>query len=288
MNLLSDILQNGELRSDRTQTGTKSLFAKQLTFSLEQSFPLLTTKKVFFRGIVEELLWFISGKTDGQVLLEKKVHIWEKNGTRSFLDSCGLVGRKEHDLGPIYGHQWRHSGAPYKTCTDDYTGQGVDQLAQVIHLLKTDPFNRRIILSAWNPQDIPSMALPPCHAMCQFYAETNNGDTSKPLLLSCQMYQRSADIGLGVPFNIAQYALLTYFLAQVCGMQPHKLLITFGDAHIYQNHVEALKSQLQRTPKPFPRLILDSSVNNIEDFQMKHISLVDYEPYESIAMPMAV
>ena len=132
------------------------------------------------------------------------------------------------------------------------------------------------------------MALPPCHAMCQFYAETNNGDTSKPLLLSCQMYQRSADIGLGVPFNIAQYALLTYFLAQVCGMQPHKLLITFGDAHIYQNHVEALKSQLQRTPKPFPRLILDSSVNNIEDFQMKHISLVDYEPYESIAMPMAV
>lgn len=220
LNLIRYIMEHGVLRTDRTNTGTRSVFGTQMRFSLADGvIPLLTTKKVFWRGVVEELLWFIHGSTDGRILKvkinfadyeqDKKIHIWEGNGTREYLDSIGLTDYEEDELGPIYGFQWRHFGAEYRGRDADYTNQGTDQLADVIRLLKTDPYNRRIILSAWNPSALKKMALPPCHVMCQFYVQ--NG------FLSCQMYQRSADMGLGVPFNIASYSLLTILLAHITG-----------------------------------------------------------------------
>lgn len=209
-----------------------------MRFSLRDNiFPLLTTKRVFFRGVGEELLWFIKGCTDAKELQAKKVHIWDSNGTREFLDKNGLFDREEGDLGPVYGFQWRHFGAEYKTCHDDYTGQGIDQLNEIINRIKTNPNDRRIIMSAWNVNDIPKMALPPCHCLVQFYVA--NGE------LSCQLYQRSADMGLGVPFNIASYALLTYLIAHVTGLKPGDFIHTLGDAHVYSTHVEALKQQVR-------------------------------------------
>lgn len=252
-----------------------------MRFSLRDNvFPLLTTKRVFFRGIAEELLWFIRGCTDAKELQAKNVHIWDGNSTREFLDKAGFTDREEGDLGPVYGFQWRHFGAEYRTCHDDYTGQGVDQLQEVISTLKTRPYDRRIIMSAWNVVDIPKMALPPCHCLVQFYVA--NGE------LSCQLYQRSADVGLGVPFNIASYALLTHMIAHVTGLKPGEFIHTTGDTHVYRNHVEPLKEQLTREPRPFPKLEIKRKVESIDDFKFEDFDVKDYNPHPSIKMEMAV
>ncbi|KAK8483914.1 hypothetical protein V6N13_128746 [Hibiscus sabdariffa] len=244
LNLVQDIISVGNLKDDRTGTGTLSKFGCQMRFNLRATFPLLTTKKVFWRGVVEELLWFISGSTNAKVLQEKGIHIWDGNASRDFLDSIGLTNREEGDLGPVYGFQWRHFGARYIDMHADYTGQGFDQLLDVIEKIKNNPNDRRIILSAWNPSDLKLMALPPCHMFAQFYVA--NGE------LSCQMHQRSADFGLGVPFNIASYALLTCMIAHVCDLVPGDFIHVLGDTHVYSSHVRPLQEQLQKLPKPFP------------------------------------
>eukprot|EP00747_Dinoflagellata_sp_TGD_P013307 gnl/TRDRNA2_/TRDRNA2_122432_c0_seq3.p1 gnl/TRDRNA2_/TRDRNA2_122432_c0~~gnl/TRDRNA2_/TRDRNA2_122432_c0_seq3.p1 ORF type:complete len:576 (-),score=87.34 gnl/TRDRNA2_/TRDRNA2_122432_c0_seq3:377-2104(-) len=243
LEMVRDIIENGEAMGDRTGTGTRSLFGTMMRFDLRNSFPLLTTKRVFWRGVMEELLWFIKGDTNAQHLSDKGVKIWDANGCREFLDKRGLSHREEMDLGPVYGFQWRHFGAEYKDMHTNYTGQGIDQLAECIHTIKNNPTDRRIIMSAWNPADLSKMALPPCHMFCQFYVNTEKGE------LSALMYQRSADMGLGVPFNIASYALLTCMVAQVCGLKPGDFVHTLGNAHVYSNHIEPLKTQLQRTPR---------------------------------------
>lgn len=287
LDLIRRILDEGEFRPDRTGTGTYSIFAPpQLRFNLSNDkFPLLTTKKVFTKGIILELLWFISGCTDGKKLSEQGVKIWEGNGSREYLDKIGLHERREGDLGPVYGFQWRHFGAKYKTCDDDYSGQGFDQLQEVIHKLKNNPYDRRIIMSAWNPPDFPLMALPPCHVFSQFYV--NFPKEGKPKL-SCLLYQRSCDMGLGVPFNIASYALLTKMLAHVCDMEPGEFIHTMGDAHIYKDHVDALKEQLSRTPKDFPQLKIVRKVNNIDDFRYEDFKVENYHPHSKIQMKMSV
>lgn len=282
LNLIKKIIDHGNKRDDRTGTGTLSLFADQMRFDLrgENSFPLLTTKRVYWKGIVEELLWFIRGDTDGKKLYEKGVKIWERNGCRTYLDSIGLNDREEGDLGPIYGFQWRHFGAEYTNCHADYTGKGVDQLMDCIKKIKESSTDRRIILSAWNPTALPSMALPPCHMFCQFYVA--NGE------LSCLMYQRSCDMGLGVPFNIASYSLLTCLLAHHCGLKPGEFIHTLGDAHVYLNHIEPLKEQIEREPKRFPTLKILKVRENIEDYQFEDFQIEGYEPHPPVKMEMSV
>nr|XP_019943420.1 PREDICTED: thymidylate synthase [Paralichthys olivaceus] len=274
------ILQHGRRKGDRTGTGVVSVFGAQGRYSLRDQFPLLTTKKVFWKGILEELLWFIKGSTNAKELSEKGVKIWEANGSRQFLDNLGFTEREEGDLGPVYGFQWRHFGAEYTNMHADYTGQGVDQLQQVIDTIKTNPEDRRIIMCAWNPKDLPLMALPPCHALCQFYVIDGE--------LSCQLYQRSGDMGLGVPFNIASYALLTYMIAHITGLKPGDFVHTLGDAHIYINHIEPLKIQLQRDIRPFPKLKILRNVEKIDDFRAEDFEICDYNPHPSIKMQMAV
>ena len=252
LDLIRRVLDTGATRPDRTGTGTLSLFAPPaLRFSLaNRALPLLTTKRTFLRGIVEELLWFVRGATDSRLLSEKGVKIWDGNGSKEFLEKRGLGHRREGDLGPVYGFQWRHFGAKYIDADTDYTGQGTDQLWEVIQKIKNNPSDRRIIMCAWNPAgmsiclfctdcadvllaDAPLMALPPCHMMCQFYVHLppTSDPTSKPKL-SCLMYQRSADLGLGIPFNIASYALLTHMVAHVTDTDAHELIIQLGDAHV--------------------------------------------------------
>jgi len=281
LNLIRKIIESGNRRGDRTGTGTLSLFGAQMRFSLRNgTFPLLTTKKVFYRGIAEELFWFIRGSTSAKELQEKNVRIWDGNSSREFLDSIGLQHREEGDLGPVYGFQWRHFGAEYTDMHADYSGQGVDQLAEVINRLKTKPNDRRIIMCAWNPADLDKMALPPCHCLVQFYVADGE--------LSCQLYQRSADMGLGVPFNIASYALLTVMIAHVTGLTPGDFVHTLGDAHVYSNHVEALKGQLEREPKEFPKIVIKRKVEKIEDFNIDDFDVVGYQSHPKIVMDMAV
>lgn len=232
-----------------------------MRFNLRNQFPLLTTKRVFWRGVAEELLWFIRGSTDAKQLQEKNVRIWDGNSTREFLDASGFSDRQVGDLGPVYGFQWRHFGAEYGTCNDDYTGKGIDQLKEIIERIKVNPNDRRIIMTAWNPMQIPQMALPPCHCLAQFYVA--NGE------LSCLLYQRSADMGLGVPFNIASYALLTYMIAHVTNLKPGDFIHTLGDTHVYLNHVEPLKEQLERKPRPFPQLKIKREITDIDDFRFE-------------------
>lgn len=309
LDLCQKIIDEGEHRPDRTGTGTKSLFAPpQLRFDLSNdSFPLLTTKRVFSKGIIHELLWFIAGSTDAKILSEKGVKIWEGNGLREFLDNLGLTHRREGDLGPVYGFQWRHFGAEYKDCDTDYTGQGFDQLQDVIKKLKTNPYDRRIIMSAWNPPDFLLMALPPCHVFCQFYvsfpnesqlaSNSNTSNTKKAKIssrpkLSCLLYQRSCDMGLGVPFNIASYALLTKMVAHVVDMDCGEFIHTLGDAHVYLDHIDALKEQMTRIPKQFPKLVIKEerkdAIKTIDDFKFEDFKIVGYEPYPSIKMKMSV
>ncbi|KAI0765471.1 thymidylate synthase [Fomes fomentarius] len=291
LNLIREVLNTGDLRPDRTGTGTLSIFAPpNLRFALADStLPLLTTKRTFLRGIVEELLWFVRGCTDAKQLSAKGVKIWDGNGSKEFLEKRGLGHRREGDLGPVYGFQWRHFGAQYEDCDADYTGKGVDQLQECINKIKNDPTDRRIILSAWNPAAIPEMALPPCHMMCQFYVHLPPASdaTAKPRL-SCLMYQRSADLGLGIPFNIASYALLTHMVAHVTDTEAHELIIQLGDAHVYRDHVDALHVQLEREPRPFPKLRWARTVESIDDFKSEDIVVEGYDPHPSIAMKMSV
>jgi len=277
---IREIMEKGVRMDDRTGVGTVSVFGSQMRFDLRKSFPLLTTKRVFWRGVLEELLWFVKGDTNAKHLSEKGIKIWDGNGSREFLDKRGLSHREEMDLGPVYGFQWRHFGAEYKDMHADYTGQGVDQLAECVRKIKEDPTDRRIIMSAWNPADLNQMALPPCHMFCQFYVA--NGE------LSCLMYQRSCDMGLGVPFNIASYSLLTYMMAQVCGLKPGDFVHSMGNAHVYSNHIEPLKTQLERTPRPFPTLKVNPDVKDIDGFKASDFELVGYSPHGKIAMEMAV
>lgn len=313
--LIRKILNKGTYRDDRTGTGTLSLFAPpQLRFNLETHFPLLTTKRVFWRGIkyylenfsfnfllllgvVGELLWFLKGSTNAKQLQEKNIHIWDGNSSREFLDNLGFKDREEGDLGAIYGFQWRHFGAEYQDCHTDYKDQGIDQIKQVIKSIKEDPYSRRHLVSAWNPKDSGKMNLQPCHALFQFYVD--------PLKkhLSCQMYQRSmnlffifllkittigADMFLGVPFNIASYALLTCMIAQVCDLTPKELIIVFGDCHIYQNHIEQCKVQLEREPRVFPTLNLNKNIKDIDNFKETDIHLNYYSPFPRIKAEMAI
>ena len=281
LDLIAEILDRGVRRGDRTGTGTISIFGARMSFSLRNDrFPLLTTKRVFWRGVAEELVWFVSGSTNGKLLADKGIHIWDGNGSREFLDQRGLGHREEMDLGPVYGFQWRHFGAKYVDMHKDYAGEGVDQLAACVETIKKDPNSRRIVLSAWNPADLDEMALPPCHMFCQFYVADGE--------LSCQMYQRSADMGLGVPFNIASYALLTRMVAQATGLKPGDFVHVIGDAHVYSNHVDALKVQLQREPRPFPTLTINPAKTGIDDFEFADFTVEGYKPYPKIDMKMAV
>ncbi|KAI0157139.1 thymidylate synthase [Hypoxylon sp. FL1284] len=313
LDLVQEILDHGERRPDRTGTGTYSIFApRPLKFSLNDGgkpiLPLLTTKRVFLRAVVAELLWFVEGNTDSSALSSQDVRIWDGNGSREFLDGLGFADREVGDLGPVYGFQWRHFGAPYTHARADYAGQGVDQLAEVVRKLRCNPYDRRIILSAWNPADLDKMVLPPCHMFAQFYVsfprrrgesgdktegdkkEGEEEEEEKPQgHLHCQLYQRSCDMGLGVPFNIASYALLTHMLAHVCGLVPGSLTHAMGDAHVYVDHVDALKAQLLREPRPFPGLALaPERAESIDGWKVEDILVLNYDPHKSIAMKMSV
>ncbi|KAI2779419.1 thymidylate synthase [Daldinia loculata] len=302
LDLVKEILDHGERRPDRTGTGTYSIFApRPLKFSLNDNgkpiLPLLTTKRVFLRAVIAELLWFIEGNTSSTSLSAQDVKIWDGNGSREFLDTLGLKDREVGDLGPVYGFQWRHFGAEYVDARTDYTGQGVDQLADVIHKLRNNPYDRRMILSAWNPADLKKMVLPPCHMFAQFYVSfprqnrdgESNGEEKPKGHLHCQLYQRSCDMGLGVPFNIASYALLTHMLAHVCDLVPGSLTHVMGDAHVYIDHVDALKVQLEREPRPFPEIqIKRDSGGSIDGWKVEDISVLNYEPHKTIPMKMSV
>lgn len=280
------ILENEKkvIRSDRTGTGTLSIFApNQMRFSLRNnSFPLLTTKKTFFRGIAEELLWFLSGSTNVNLLSEKGVKIWDFNSSREFLDSLGLNHRQVGDAGPIYGHSWRHYGAEYIDCSTDYTDKGFDQIKFLIEELKKNPFSRRLILNSWNPSVLKEVVLPPCHCMAQFYVKEENNKK----MLSLQFYQRSADLGLGVPFNIASYALLLKMFAHCVDMEADELIYIIGDAHVYSNHVEPLKEQLTRKPFPFPKLMITGE-KDIFSLKYSDFKLINYESHGTVKMEMS-
>lgn len=280
LDMIQEIIDEGIFRGDRTGTGTFSKFGKTMRFNLRHTFPLLTTKRVFWRGLAEELLWFVKGSTNATELADQGIHIWDGNGSREYLDSIGLTDREEGDLGPVYGFQWRHFGAEYKNMHAEYSGKGVDQLAELIHKIKTNPTDRRLVLTAWNPLALPEMALPPCHMFCQFYVSQGE--------LSCQMYQRSCDLGLGVPFNIASYALLTRMIAQVCDLAPGEFVHVLGDAHVYANHVDPLKDQLKNFPRHLPTLKINPEKKDIDAFVFDDFEIVDYRPHKKIQMKMAV
>lgn len=260
LDLLRDVRENGTRKADRTGTGTLSVFGRQLRFDLEAGFPLVTTKKVHLKSIINELLWFLRGDSNVRWLQERKVSIWDE-----WADADG-------DLGPVYGVQWRSWPTP--------DGQHIDQIARVLSQLRETPDSRRILVSAWNVADLDRMALAPCHCLFQFYVADGK--------LSCQLYQRSADLFLGVPFNIASYALLTLMIAQVTGLEPGDFVHTFGDAHIYLNHLEQVELQLSRAPRPLPKMRLDPSVRDLFAFELEHFTLEGYDPHPRIKAPVAV
>ena len=260
LDLLAEVLERGARKTDRTGTGTLSVFGRQLRFGLEAAFPLLTTKKLHLKSIIYELLWFLRGDTNVKWLQERGVSIWDE-----WADASG-------ELGPVYGYQWRH----WRTAE----GGEIDQIARVIESLRKKPDSRRHLVSAWNPADVERMALPPCHALFQFYVADG--------ALSCQMYQRSADLFLGVPFNIASYALLTRMVAQVTGLRAAEFVLTLGDAHLYLNHLDQAREQLGRTPRPFPRLRLNPAVRELADFRYDDFAVEGYEPHPAIKAPIAV
>lgn len=284
LKLLKTVLKKGELIENRTNINTISYFGTQTRYDISKSFPLLTTKKVYFKAIVHELLWFIKGDTNIKYLVDNNVRIWNEWPYEKFKNSKEYknetieefakkiktnddFAKKWGNLGPVYGKQWRNF-------------DGVDQLINAINDLKNNPRSRRIIVSSWNPKEINNVALPPCHCFYQFYVNGNK--------LSCQLYQRSADLFLGVPFNIASYALLTYMVAQVTNLEPHEFIHTIGDAHIYENHIDQVKIQLKRRPKKLPTLKLNPNIKNILDFKFDDIQLIDYQPHEKIEAKVAV
>jgi len=292
LDLLHRILTDGTVKSDRTGTGTRSVFGHQMRFDLADGFPLLTTKKVFLKGVIHELLWFLQGDTNIRYLVVNGVHIWDNDAYRyynelcerhgaapvdreTFLASAGekspIGGYRYGDLNHVYGYQWRSWPRP--------DGQTIDQIAQTVDLIRNNPDSRRMLVSAWNVAEVEEMALPPCHVLFQFYVADGR--------LSCQLYQRSADTFLGVPFNIASYALLTMMMAQVCGLRPGEFIHTLGDAHLYLNHLEQAREQLARTPRPLPRMRLDPAVKSIFDFRYEDFTLEGYDPWPAIKAPMS-
>lgn len=258
LDLLKDVLENGQDADNRTGIYARKVFGRQMRFDLSKGFPLVTTKKTFFKGIVHELIWLLSGDTNIKYLLDNNVHIWDE-----WADENG-------NLGPVYGHQWRN-----------FNSEGYDQILDVIKRIKTNPQDRRIIVSAWNPAQIEQMALPPCHCFFQF-------DVTPDGKLNCMLYQRSCDMFLGVPFNIASYSLLTLMIAQVCGLKPGEFVHTLGNAHIYSNHFEQVKLQLTREPLPLPQVRLNPNVKNIDDFKFEDIELIDYQSHGVIKGDVAV
>ena len=278
LNLLEKVLKEG-LETESRNSKVLSIFGEKMIFDLSKGFPLLTTKRVGYKTVLRELLWFINGSTSNKLLTDKNVHIWSQNSSREFLDSRNL-DYEEGDLGPVYGFQWRHFGAEYESCDSDYSGKGIDQLKYVIDQIKNEPNSRRIILSAWNPVDLDKMALPPCHVMCQFYVDTKNNR------LDCQLYQRSGDMFLGVPFNIASYSFLTYIIAKCTGYQPGRLIHILGDTHIYDSHIEAVKTQIKRIPYVFPKLTISDDLTDIDDISEEYFELEDYKFHDKISAPM--
>ncbi len=276
LDLLRKVLEEGVDREDRTGTGTRSIFGHQMRVDLQDGFPLVTTKKIHFKSIVHELLWFIRGQTHVSHLKEVGVSIWDEWATA---EQTARFGRREGDLGPIYGHQWRNFGATLQK-DGSYRKDGFDQLSYVLDEIRRNPQSRRLIVSGWNPLEAEKVALPPCHTLFQFYVHEGR--------LSCQLYQRSADVFLGVPFNIASYALLTIMVAQVSNLDPGDFVHTFGDVHLYKNHFDQARVQLSREPRPLPRIVLDPSVENLFDFQYGHFALEGYDPHPRIKAPVAV
>jgi thymidylate synthase len=279
-NLIRNVIGNGELKKTRNGA-TVSLFGQQMIFGLQNNYiPLLTTKKMAWKTCIRELLWFISGDTDNQTLTDQNVKIWNGNASEEFKKSRGLNYKNKGDLGPIYGHQWRHFNAQYKDCKSDYTNQGIDQLQNIINSLN-DPeekFSRRLLMSAWNPCQLQEMALPPCHVLTQFHVNKKNE-------LSCMLYQRSGDVGLGIPFNMASYGILTCLLAEHTGLLPGKLIHNIGDAHIYENHIPELKDQIKRTPYPSPLLTIEKK-DIIDDYNLIDFRVNNYKYHPPIYMPM--
>lgn len=281
LNLIHDILEEGS--TEMTRNGfTKSIFGSSMCFSLQNNkIPILTTKKVAWKTCLKELLWFISGKTDNQHLRGINVHIWDANGSREFLDSRGLHNRRVDDLGPIYGHQWRHFNAPYIDCDTDYSGKGIDQLQNIIDCLK-DPAqrtSRRMVLSAWNPCQLDDMALPPCHILMQFNVHDGNK-------LSCSLYQRSCDEFLGQPINIASYSFLTHLLAKHCDLEAYEFCYFMGNCHIYENAIEACKLQLTRTPYEFPTVTIKNKREHINEYLLDDFEIHNYICHEPIKVSM--
>ena len=292
LDLLSTILEKGVVRGDRTGTGTKGVFGYQMRFNLAEGFPLLTTKKVFLKGVIHELLWFLRGDTNIKYLVDNGVHIWDSDAFRyynelcvkhgvlpvdldTFLSAAGvespIEGYRFGDLNHVYGYQWRSWPMA--------NGETIDQIARVIETLKTNPTSRRMIVSAWNVADVEDMALPPCHTMFQFFVAEGK--------LSCQLYQRSADTFLGVPFNIASYALLTMMIAKECGLELGDFVHTLGDAHLYLNHLEQANEQLSREPRPLPRMVLNPEVKSIFDYTYEDFTLEGYDPHPAIKAPLS-
>ena len=294
LDLLTRIKTEGAVKTDRTGTGTKSVFGHQMRFDLSQGFPLLTTKKVFLKGIIHELLWFLNGDTNIKYLVDNGVHIWDNDAYRYYNELCvkegvlpvameeflraaqegidsPIEGYKFGDLNHVYGYQWRSWPRP--------NGEVIDQIQQTVDLIKNNPDSRRIIVSAWNVADVEKMALPPCHTLFQFYVADGK--------LSCMLYQRSADTFLGVPFNIASYALLTMMMAQVCGLEAGEFVHTLGDTHLYLNHLEQVDEQLSRTPRALPTMRLNPDVKSIFDFKYEDFTLEGYDPYPTIKAPMS-
>jgi thymidylate synthase len=290
LNLLKRTLAYGEHRDDRTGVGTISTFGEQIKFNIAEYIPLLTTKKMGWKSIIEELLWFLRGDTNANHLKERNIHIWDGNTTREFLDARGLTQYPVGDIGAGYGFQWRHSGAEYKTCDDNYTGDnaGIDQIAYILNELRTNPMSRRMYMTAWNPSALDKMALPPCHVSAQFYVNINKDTGEKHL--SCHMYQRSVDEFLGLPYNILSYSVLTYIFAKKTGMNPKELIISMGDAHIYKNHVDQVNEQCNRVPYIFPKLILSDQIitKDFSEMTIDDFTLINYVSHPAIKAPMAI
>jgi len=276
LDLMRLILDRGRDRDDRTGVGTRGIFGHQMRFDLRQGFPLVTTKKVHLKSIIHELLWFLSGRTDNQWLVDRGVTIWNEWSTA---EQCARFGRPAGDLGPVYGHQWRNFGARRQP-DGTYAADGVDQIARLVAEIRRNPSSRRLIVSGWNPAEADQVALPPCHTLFQF--QIQDGE------LSCQLYQRSADVFLGVPFNIASYSLLTLMLAQVCDLRPGDFIHTLGDAHLYRNHLDLARLQLTRDPRPLPTMTLNAGVRALEDFRFEDITLTGYDPHPAIKATVAV
>ena len=281
LNLIDDILIYGTDETGRNGVA-RTVFGSAMHFSLKNEIvPLLTTKKVAYKTCLKELLWFIKGSTDNKELKSQNVKIWNDNASREFLDSRGLYENEEDDLGPVYGHQWRHFNAEYSNCKADYSNKGVDQLKYIIDNLK-DPVNRnsrRLVMSAWNPVQLDEMALPPCHILVQF----NVVDNDK---LSCSLYQRSGDVGLGVPFNIASYSILTHLIAKHCDLKATDFNYFLGNAHIYDDHIESLRKQMEREPYQFPRINIKNIYDDIEKYSVDDFEINDYNHYDVIKMKM--